>query len=199
MKFFILLFLFANLVAQDDYSLRVAYGKVTSSDFGEILVGNIHSHPNDLNVLSLDGGYLFQQNTLDLPIDTYVKAGLSYFDEDGMHHDVFEFTLYIKLYYNIDFLDNRVRFGFGEGGSYTESLLYAEVLEARQKQGNNSRFLNYIDLSLDVDLGKLIRYRDLEGTTFGWALKHRSGIYGLVNNVRHGGSNYNTFYIETKF
>lgn len=200
LKFFILLFLFANLFAlQDDYSLRVGYGKVTSSDFGEILVGDIHSHPNDLTVASLDAGYLLQQNTFDLPIDTYAKSGVSVFYEDGMHANVVEFTLYIKLYYNIDFLDNRVRFGFGEGASYTESLLYAETLEAKQKHDTNSKYLNYINLSLDVDLGKLVRYAPLDGTSLGWALKHRSGIYGLINNVRHGGSNYNTVYIETKF
>lgn len=199
MKFFILLFLFANLFSQEDYSLRVAYGKVTSSDFGEVLSGDIKSHPKDLTVFALDAGYLLQQNTFDLPIDTYVKTGLSRFDEAGTHDNVYEFTLYIKLYYNIDFLDNRVRFGFGEGVSYTESLLYTEELEATQEHDTNSKFLDYLEVSLDVDLGKLVRYAPLEGTSLGWALKHRSGIYGLINNVRHGGSNYNTVYIETKF
>ncbi len=199
MKFFILLFVFVNLFAQDDYSLRVAYGQVTSSDFGEILIGDIHSHPKDLTVLSLDGGYLLQEYTFDLPIDSYVKAGVSRFDEAGTHDNVYEFTLYLKLYYNIDFWDNRVRFGFGEGVAYTESLLYAETLEATEKNDTNSHYLNYIDLSLDIDLGKLVRFKPLDGTSLGWALKHRSGIYGLINNVRHGGSNYNTVYIETKF
>ena len=33
----------------------------------------------------------------------------------------------------------------------------------------------------------------------GYLLKHRSGIAGLINNVDHGGSNYNAFYIEKKF
>jgi outer membrane protein len=59
--------------------------------------------------------------------------------------------------------------------------------------------LNYIDLSLDLDLGRLVRYQPLYNTSLGWALKHRSGIFGLINNVKKGGSNYNTLYIETKF
>jgi hypothetical protein len=37
------------------------------------------------------------------------------------------------------------------------------------------------------------------GTYVGYLLKHRSGIAGLINNVDHGGSNYNSFYIEKTF
>jgi len=48
-------------------------------------------------------------------------------------------------------------------------------------------------------MGKLFGYKQLEGTNLGFAIKHRSGIYGLINSVRRGGSNYNTLYIESKF
>jgi outer membrane protein len=199
MKFFILLFLFANLFAQDDYSIRVAHGQPTTSDFGQVLILDVESHPKDLRVTSLDIGYLLQENTFNLPIDIYAKSGLSYFYEDNTHDDVLEGTVYLKVYYNIDFWENRVRFGLGEGVSYTSAVLYAESREAEKKKDNTSRFLNYVDLSLDVDLGKLVRYKKLEGTSLGWALKHRSGIFGTINNVKNGGSNYNTVYIETKF
>jgi len=39
----------------------------------------------------------------------------------------------------------------------------------------------------------------MHGTYFGILLKHRSGIFGLINNVAHGGSNYNSIYLEKKF
>jgi outer membrane protein len=54
-------------------------------------------------------------------------------------------------------------------------------------------------LSVDFDIGKLISYKPLHGTYIGWALKHRSGIFGLINNVRKGGSNYNTIFLERNF
>jgi outer membrane protein len=191
--------LFMSLVASEDYSFRVAYGKVTKSDFGQILMGDIQSHPNDLRVVSLDGGYLLEEGLFDLPIDLYVKAGVSKFDENGLQKDVYEGTLYLKAYYNIDFLDNRVRVGFGEGGSYTSDVLACEQMEATAKHDNNSKYLNYIDFSLDFDVGRLVGYQPLYNTSLGWVIKHRSGIFGLINNVHNGGSNYNAVYLETKF
>lgn len=190
-----------NLSAQDDYSFRVAYGKVTSSDFGEILSGNIKAHEKDLRVLAFDAGYLLEESLFELPVDFYLKAGVASFDENGFKDDVYETTLYFKAYWNFDFLQNRVRVGFGEGVSYTDKLLLTEYLEAQSQTpvDNNSKILNYIDFSLDVDIGKLFGYKQLEGTNLGFAIKHRSGIYGLINNVRRGGSNYNTLYIESKF
>jgi len=39
----------------------------------------------------------------------------------------------------------------------------------------------------------------MNGTYVGWAIKHRSGVFGLINNVKEGGANYNTIYIEKNF
>ncbi|NPA60132.1 MAG: hypothetical protein GXO30_06685 [Epsilonproteobacteria bacterium] len=198
--FLFLLFLNLSLSAEDKYSLRVAHGWATSSDLGEIFIGQIGgAYGKDLSVTSIDAGYLLYKEIKDLPIDIYVKGSLGYFSEDGTHEDVLETTIYIKAYYNIDFLDNRVRIGFAEGLSYTSHILYAERQDAMQNQDNNSNFLNYLDISVDFDLGKLTTYKPLDGTYMGFAIKHRSGIFGLINNVSHGGSNYNAFYVEKNF
>ena len=198
MKIILLLLLTLNLIAADDYSLRLAYGTASENDLGEIISGDFGSHSEDLNVLALDGGYLLKESAFEWPMDVYAKAGLSYFDE-GSYSDVYEMTLYIKAYWNFDFLGNRIRAGIGEGISYTSDILRTEYLEAQAKEDNNSNFLNYIDVSVDVDFGKLIRYKPLHNTYLGYALKHRSGIYGLINGVTNGGSNYNTLYIEKNF
>jgi len=131
-------------------------------------------------------------------MDVYAKAGLSYFDEASFS-DIYEMTLYVKAYWNFDFADNRIRAGIGEGISYTNDILLAESIEAGTDNDNTSNFLNYIDISVDVDFGRLIRYKPLHNTYLGYALKHRSGIFGLINNVTKGGSNYNTIYIEKSF
>jgi outer membrane protein len=196
LKFLLLFFLLYNtLLAQDNYSFRLATGKASQNDLGQIVFGDFGSHPNDLRVYAFDGGYLLHKNE-DLSL--YVKSGFSYFDEDIVN-DAYEVTLYLKLYYNIPYLKKRVRFGFGEGSSYTSKYLLCEYLEAEENEDKNSKILNYLDISLDIDLGRVFNSKALYGTYLGYALKHRSGIFGLINNVKKGGSNYNTFYIEKNF
>ena len=191
--------MFLQLMAQDDYSLRVAHGKATMSDFSEIIVGNWKSHQNDLRVTALDVGYLLSEKGTDSIFDIYLKGGVSYFDEENLQDDVYEAVVYVKFFWNADFWANRVRVGFGEGISYTSDVVYTERLEAAQEHDFNSKFLNYLDVSLDLSVGRLIQYKAFDEVYLGWGLKHRSGIFGLINNVRRGGSNYNTVYIETKF
>jgi len=211
LKILILLFVCFNLFAQDDYSLRLASGKATASDFGEAIFLDWKSSPVDSTVLALDGGYLLKEGAFEWPMDIYVKAGLSRFSEKSTmqinqygsfyykNRDVYEATLYLKAYWNFDFWQNRIRIAIGEGLSYTDSILSTEKYEADSENDNNSNFLNYLDFSVDFDFGRLIRYKPLHGTYIGWAIKHRSGIYGLINNVKRGGSNYNTIYLEKSF
>jgi hypothetical protein len=199
LKYLVLLFLFLSLNADENYSLRLAHGQVTNSDFGEVIFLDLQSYNKDLKVTSLDAGYLLKKDAFGLPLDFYAKGGLSYFDEAGLQDDIYEGTIYIKAYWNIDFLKNRVRLGFGEGASYTSNVLYYEKEEALQNADNNSKYLNYIDLSVDFDLGRLVRYEPLKETYLGVALKHRSGIFGLINNVEEGGSNYYVFSLERNF
>jgi len=202
LRFFVLFFILFNILAHanndDKYSIRAAYGVATANSLGDVISGNLGSHPQDLSVVAIDAGYLLKEDLFDLPIDIYAKGGLSYFNE-GTHDDTYEGLAYIKAYYNIDFLDNRVRFGFGEGVSYTTSVLEAERYEAVIDNENTSKFLNYLDISLDFDIGRLINYKPMKDTYFGILLKHRSGIFGLINNVKGGGSNYNSIYLERNF
>jgi len=198
LKYLVLLFLLLNITAQaqdKQYSMRVGYGWASNNDLGEIILGNFGSTPQDLTVINVDGGYLLKKGMFDLPIDVYAKGGLSRFNE--LSGSTYEATLYIKAIYNLDFYDNRVRFGFGEGISYASSVLDVESIE-EFPNGNTSKFLNYLDITLDVDLGRLINYEPMKDVYLGYLLKHRSGVFGLYNGVS-GGSNYNTLYIETNF
>ena len=194
----LLVLLSNNILADEDYSMRLAYGVASENDLGTIISGQPGSHPKKLTVLALDVGYLYKKNLFELPLDIYLKGGLSYYNEET-RDNVLESVVYVKVYYKIDFLDNRIRFGFGEGLSYVSSVLEAEHDESLAENGSTSNYLNYLDISLDFDLGKFIHYKPLEATYFGILLKHRSGIFGLVNNVASGGSNYNSIYIEKNF
>jgi outer membrane protein len=199
LKLLILLLLSLNLIAQDEYSFRVAFGKASTKDLGEIIRFDSDIHPDNLSVLALDAGYLLKKEIFELPLDLYIKGGLGYFHEGSTpRSDVYETTIYVKVYYNIDFLENRVRLGLGEGLSYTSDVLWTEEQEAIAESEEYAQFLNYLDLSIDFDLGKLVGYKPLEETYIGWTIKHRSGILGLFNGV-DGGSNYNTISIEKNF
>lgn len=195
--FFLLLLFFLDLIAHERYSLRGAFGVATNSDYGQILYGHIEGHTGKPKVYALDGGYLLQKNLFDVPLDLYLHGGVAYFDEGTLGSDIHETTLYVKLYYR--FLNETLRFGFGEGASYTSGILFSEYESARSRNDNTSHYLNYLDTSLDFDLGRVSDMEILEKTYIGLVIKHRSGIFGLINNVKKGGSNYNCFYVEKKF
>jgi len=199
LKILFLLLFTLNLVAAQHYSLRVASAVATDYDFGQIITGRVGKFQSYSTVYALDGGYLLKSATDSLPFDFYLKSGMAYFEQNPSLDAIYEMTLYIKAYYNMDFLNNRVRFGFGEGGSYTSAILEVEREDAIAYNDNNSHFLNYLDVSLDFDLAKLIHINAFNECYLGLLIKHRSGIFGLINNVRHGGSNHVGFYIEKNF
>jgi outer membrane protein len=210
------LLLFSSVVNAHEskkYSFRVAYGVASEKDLGDILLtADFSKHPLNLSVVAIDGGYLLKSGLFDLPIDVYAKGGFSYFNEVNSfkignvtysgYSDSYEVLAYIKLLYNLDFSGNRVRFGFGEGVSYVNDLLVSEVYDATdpitQQQDPTNRFLNYLDITIDFDIGRLLGVESMKDVYFGYLLKHRSGVFGLYSGV-HGGSNYNSLYLEMNF
>ncbi len=181
------------------WSVRAGYGYSDQNDLGEILSLQPHPHPAGTSAGGVDIGYLLSKDTWNVPLDFYLRGGVSRFFENGYQPDFNEVTFYIKAYWNFHPWNKTIRIGLGEGVSYADGIPYVEKLEAEGEGDNNSKVLNYLDISLDFDLGEWIGYAPLVRTYCGYALKHRSGIYGLINSVHRGGSNYNLFYIEHQF
>lgn len=149
----------------------------------------------------MDGGWRFVENAFDYPFDFYLKGGVSYFDENGYAEDFLEATLYIKVYGKIDFWQNRLRIGLGEGFSLAQHVPKAEEDDAANDDGTSdptAKFLNYLDISFDIDIGRLVRVESIKDTYLGYTLKHRSGAFGLYGRV-FGGSNYNMVTLEKNF
>jgi len=199
LKVILLLLIAFNLLASSKYSLRLAQGKASNYDLGEILTGSIGKFKNEDKVYSLDAGYLLAESFKGSSFDIYLRSGLSNFTQGAGKDNIYEMTIYLKAFWNIDFLDNRARIGFGEGLSYTSGVLAVEREDAVSYGDNNSHFLNYLDISADFNFGLLSGVKTLDQTYVGVLIKHRSGIFGLINNVRHGGSNYLNVYVETNF
>jgi outer membrane protein len=82
-----------------------------------------------------------------------------------------------------------------------ERTPYLERQSIEQKNPNTSKLLNYLDVSIDVSVGDLLRVKRLENTFLGFAVIHRSGVFGFSDlfGAVNGGSNYNSVYVETLF
>ena len=204
-------FLSAQSAAIDahPYSIRIGYGIADANDLGEILRGDFNPYTNNTSVYNLDAGWCFTHNFYDLPFDFYLKGGLSYFDENGAYDkrgegpykNFVEGTFYVKVYGKIDFWHNRIRLGFGEGVSYAQEIPVVEIDDATHNGtvDKSSKFLNYLDISLDIDVGRLIHVKSMEDLYLGYTLKHRSSVFGLYGNGAVNGSNYNMIVLEKNF
>jgi outer membrane protein len=95
-------------------------------------------------------------------------------------------------------MDNRVRIGLGEGLSWASDVPIVEVADAVNSDKKVAKLLNYLDISADFDVGRLIRVDELNDLYIGFTIKHRSGVFGLFSGV-HGGSNYKMLTIEKNF
>ena len=194
------LLLTAALFGDKEYSIRAAYGTSSASDLDQLYTfQGLNPSPYDTSVYVLGGGYLLARDFYGLPFDFYIKSDVSYFDENGYQSNFFEAVLYIKMFYNLDFFGNRVRIGFGEGVSYADKVPWVEHMEAVAEGDNESNFLNYLDVTLDFNLGKAFGVKVLEDYYLGYLIKHRSGFHGTYGGVKDGGSNYNSIYLEKNF
>ena len=189
--------------------MRLGFGYSDSNDLGDILIGDWNHYDGDTSALNLDGGYRVGHNVFGWPLDFYAKGGVSYFNENNIYNthtqkyskNFLEINTYIKVYLKLDFWKNRVRIGVGEGVSLAQEVPVVEVVDATNSDGTmdpTAKFLNYLDISADLDVGRLIRVNALRDTYLGYTLKHRSGVFGLFNGV-HGGSNYNMVTLEKNF
>ena len=200
MKALLLLLLSLSLFAKDDFNVRIAAGASSASDFDQLYTfTGFNTHPAGTNVYGVSGGYRVVEDMFDWPFDFYVNGSLNYFDENGHKDNFLEGDLYIKLYAKLNLWSNQFRLGIAEGVSYAGDIPYVEEQEAIAENDNQSRFLNYMEITLDFDLGKLIRVKELELVYLGYLIKHRSGFHGTYGGVYDGGSNYNCIYLEKNF
>lgn len=187
-------------MAKDDFNFRVAAGASSASDFDQLYrFTGLNTHPAGTNVYGVSGGYRLVEDMFDWPLDIYANGSLNYFDENGYQDNFLEGDLYIKLYVKLNFWSNQLRVGIAEGVSYAGKVPWVEHLEAVVENDNESNFLNYMEITVDFDMGKLIRVKELEQVYLGYLIKHRSGAHGTYGGVYDGGSNYNCVYIEKNF
>lgn len=90
------------------------------------------------------------------------------------------------------------RWGFAFGMSYAEEVPIAEQLKQAEKGDNTSRFLNYLEMTLDFPLRRIAKAQWLRNCYTGLTIVHRSGIFGTsdILGVVSGGSDWITAHLE---
>lgn len=188
---------------RDAWVGRINAGYATEKSLGEITGGGVRVEGEEPYLVGVDAGRPIVENFRDWPLDFQWKIGLQRYFERGEQSDFWGHRIYVKAYWKKFPWSHyvRTRLGFGEGMSYTWHIPTVERDEARDHDRNTSRLLNYLDVSIDLNLGDLIQVKRLKGCWLGFVVDHRSGIFGLVDifGEVNGGSNYNTGYVECEF
>ena len=177
--------------------LRVAHGWATPSNIGDIIRLDSEKDPHNNQMTSVFYGLPLTDELFSLPIDLYLTPGYVQHWQSDVQNLSSEFVVAIKAYATIPW-PTKWRFGVAEGLSYINRVSYIEQSEMDRKGYKESKLLNYLDFSFDVNLGDLFNQRDLDGVWLGYSIHHRSAIFensSQYNRIK-GGSNYNSIYIQ---
>lgn len=188
------------LTLPENHYLRWAFGWATPSNISEIIRFNSEKDEYNNRLTSVFYGYPLAESLLTLPIETFLTGGIAYHLESDVQDPIAEFVTAIKFYYTFTW-PARWRFGFAEGLSYVTDLTYIERIEMEEKGYEESNLLNYLDFSLDLNLGDVFQSKSMDKLWLGYSIHHRSAIFessSMFGRIK-GGSNYNTVYLQWHF
>ena len=176
---------------------RLSQGWGTSSSLSNIIHGDIRTENVDVDMTSLFYGHPLSDTLFGLPIEVYLTPGIVHHYSSSAQNAATEYVLAVKFYYTFP-LPWRVRFGAAEGISYTDSISYYEAQSMQEKGYRASKLLNYLDISLDLNLGDVFQSNKMEDLWLGYGIHHRSGIFESSSAFGRisGGSNFNTLYLQ---
>jgi len=182
--------------------VRTFYGGSSECDLFPIMTlrcAKIHTQDNT-SVAALEVGQTLVKGLNGWPVDIAGFVGLLRHLEDDLQQDFWQGQAYFKAYYyGFPWRETlRTRAAFGFGVSYASRIPYGEQRDQALRNRDTSKLLLYLDPTVDLNVGDLLRAKSLRETYFGLGVSHRSGIFGsgqLFNNV-DGGSNYIYAYLE---
>ncbi|HEY5716428.1 MAG TPA: MipA/OmpV family protein, partial [Psychromonas sp.] len=190
-----------QLTLPENHYIRWAFGWGTPSNISEIIRFKSEKDEYNNRLTSLFYGIPIAESLFAIPIDLYITSGFAYHLKSEVQDPIAEGILAIKAYYTFTW-PSRWRFGFAEGLSYVSQLTYIEQTEiAKKGYENGSKILNYLDFSLDINLGDIFNSSQMDKLWLGYSIHHRSAIFeqsSLFGRIK-GGSNYNTVYLQWHF
>lgn len=178
-------------------NLRVMHAWATTSSLSDILHGDIENDPFNNQLTSLFYEIPLTDELFGLPLEIMLGSGYAQHWSSEVQGSTFELMAKIHLYYTFTW-PIRWRLGAAEGFSWIEEPTYIEVLKLEEKGYRPSQLMNYLDFSLDLNVGDLFRSEELEGMWFGVSIHHRSSIFESASQFGRisGGSNYPGFHLQ---
>jgi outer membrane protein len=179
--------------------IRLAHGWVTPSSLADILNFKAESDPDNHQMTSVFYGHPLSDTLVGLPLQVFFHSGFGWHWKN-QKESVQEFIVSVKLYYTIP-LPVRLRLGAAEGWSWVTDIPYVENTQLRGKGYEPSQLLNFLDFSVDLNLGDIFGGKTLEGTWLGYDIHHRSAIFESAQQFGRikGGSNVQMVYLQYDF
>lgn len=186
--------------SSDGEFIRLAHGWATPSNLNAIFSWQTQTDPYNNQFTSVFYGTRLTDTLFNFPIELYFTPGLVWHHDSQVQSNLAEGVVAIKAFYTFEF-GPRWRLGVAEGLSYVSSVTYIEGSELEEKGYKPSKLLNYLDFSLDVNMGDLFNSRTMDKMWMGYSIHHRSGIYEKSSAFGRigGGSNYQTLYLQWHF
>jgi outer membrane protein len=156
--------------------------------------------PYNNQLSSIFYGHPLTDEVLGVPLHMYLTAGFIWHWKSSVQQSTQEVVLAMKAYFVVPW-PIRWRIGMAEGFSYVKEIPYVEQEQYDTKDYRPSYLLNYLDFSLDFNIGDIFDGEQLKRMWFGYSVHHRSGIFesnqlfGRVNV----GSNYPSLYLQIDF
>ena len=185
-----------QLKAQPYWRISQAWG--TSSDLQNMIFGEHKTESGaDVRSTSIFYGHPLSDTLFGAPIAMYLTSGITHHYSSSVQDSSMEFSFGFKGYYTYN-TPWRMRLGIAEGISYADSLTFYEKEELIEKELSESKLLNYIDVTLDVNVGDMLNRDKFEELWLGTGIHHRSGIYGTSSAFGDvsGGTNFSTVYLQ---
>ena len=182
---------------------RLAHGWVTPSSLSDIMNFQAEPDPDNHQMTSIFYGHPLSDTLIGTPIQVFLHGGLGWHWENRKQ-SIQEFIIAVKLYYTIP-LPVRLKLGAAEGWSWVTDIPYVEDTQLRAKGYEPSQLLNYLDFSVDVNLGDLLGWigsrKTLEPMWLGYDIHHRSAIFESAQQFGRikGGSNVQMVYLQYDF
>jgi outer membrane protein len=180
--------------------LRVAHGWATPTDLAKIIRFKAKKDTFNNQMTSFFYGYPLTDNLFGLSMDIYLTPGFVWHHKSEVQSNSWEIVLGIKVYFTVRW-PVRWRFGAAEGLSYANKIPYVENSEMERKGYKPSNLLNYLDFSLDFNIGDIFGHEELNNLWIGYSIHHRSAIFENAQQFGRisGGSNFQTFYLQWDF
>lgn len=180
--------------------VRLGHMWATPSSLSDIIHGHAQPDPGNHQMTTVFYGHPLTDRVFGLPLEFFLHSGLGLHWKSSDQDYILEFILAIKMYYTIP-LPVRVRLGAAEGVSWVTDVPAREELNLGGKGYETSQYLNYLDFSVDLNLGDITPGKKLDRLWLGYYIHHRSAIYKKAQQFGRirGGSNFQAIYLQYHF